>query len=140
MPVTVIKFIRNATGARWSVLNLENPDETSEGSKASHTLYPGGSWSCDIRIPQVDAGYEVKLGQGSGHIMIITPRPRSDLATTRQFAVWQQGNHVRYSVYDGWSGKGTRSDNGPPVPGNNNVGGDRSIDIVGTDRFDADLQ
>ncbi len=74
MPVTVIKFMRNATGARWSVLNLENPDETSEGSKASHTLYPGGSWSCDIRIPQVDAGYEVKLGQGSGHIMIITPR------------------------------------------------------------------
>lgn len=139
MPVTVIRYIRNTTGVKWSVLNLENTDETSEDGKASYSLYPGGSWSCNIRIPQVEAGYEMVLGKDR-HIMIITPQPKSDLRTARQFVVWQHGDRVRYSVQDGLSTSRTLSGSGTPVPGNNNVGGDRSVDIVGTDRFDADLR
>jgi len=137
MSVTVIKSIRNATTVRWSITNLENPTETEESGKASYSLYPGDTWLCSIQIPSPENEWQFNSGsrrQSRGaYILIMTPRPM-ELAVSRKFAVWQQGNHVRYSTDASWS------ENGTLVPGNSTVGGDGVVEIVGTNRFDAELR
>ena len=139
MPVTVIRSIRNSTEVRWSITNLENPAETEEGGRASYSLYPGDTWLCSIRIPSPEGEWQFNSGSPrnpnsrGAYILIMTPRPM-ELAVSRKFAVWQQGNHVRYSTDASWS------ENGPLVPGNNTAGGDKGVEIVGTNRFDAELR
>lgn len=137
MSVTVIKFIRNATQTKWHICNFENPAQTEEMGKASTTIYPGEGWPCSIQIPQTRADYQFSGNVGDSHtIGIWTAQSGADLAV-RQFAVWQLGDNIWYSKEElngKWSSKGTLA------PGKSAVGGDRSVEIVGTDRFDADLR
>jgi hypothetical protein len=68
-----------------------------------------------------------------GHKILITPAVAAPPVPIF-FAIWQEGDYVRYSL------NGLFAKNGLLVPGNCTVGGDRSVEIVGPDVTHADLR
>ena len=137
MPVTAIKSIRNGTGVGCYVRNLENPNDTDRNGQP-HALAPGEVWQCNMWIPWADTQDQFDhgsgIGKGPAHINItFVWSSLEDAPPPHEFAIWQSGDYVRYSKNLSWV------NNGQLVPGNSTVGGDRSVDIVGTDGQDADV-
>ena len=141
MPVTAIRSIRNSTPEGLGVANLENPSDTGGGKGSSLNVLPGQVIECNIWIPWADSYSDFLHGKwplfrGPAHILILyawasTQDPQDP--PPNAFAVWQQGDYVRYTKNMQWS------DNGPLVPGNSTVGGDRSLEVVGGTIWQSDL-
>src|SRR4051812_14831306 len=127
MAVTAIRSVRNKVpGEQYSIRNQENPNDTG-GKGKSLDVPPNQVVSCNMWIPWCVNQNDFN----NHHKIIIVPLAFNTIPIT--FNVWQEGDYVRYSR-DGLFHK-----NGDLVPGNSTVGGDRSVEIIGSGLHDADL-
>jgi hypothetical protein len=128
MAVTAIRSIRNLVkGQVYNVRNQEQPNDT--GGRGNALSVNGGEVvACNMWIPWCNNQADFD----NHHKIIIVPTAVNVLPVL--FAIWQQGDYVRYTR------DGLFHNNGALVPGNSTVGGDRSVEIRGTGLFDADLR
>lgn len=127
MAVTAIRSIRNGHETDvYFVRNHENPNDTG-GQGNVLTIPLGETVQCNMWIPWCNSQEDFD----NRHRISIMPVAFNFIPVI--FAIWQQGDYVRYSK------NGLFKDDGDLVAGNNTIGGDRAIQIVGSDPKDADL-
>ena len=129
MGITAIKSIANRhENEVYYVRNLENPNTTG-GTGKSLQVGVGSTVQCNMWIPWCIS--ETEFITYRRHILI---SPLAFGVIPVVFAIWQQGDYVRYST------DGLFYSDGTLVPGNATINGDRSVEITGTTLFDADLR
>ena len=137
MAITSIRSILNSTESDCYIRNFETPDDTGGDGKFI-TLEAGETLTCDMWIPWAGNQHEFDHGsslfKGPAHIDISFSSSTDIAPSLHHFSIWQQGDYVHYSK------DGTWENDGFLVPGNNTVGGDRSVEIVGDAGEDADLR
>lgn len=126
MAVTAIKSIRNDVDAVYAVKNNEHPSDTGGEGKALE-IPPGVVVPCSMWIPWCGSQGDFD----DNHFIIMSPVALDVEPVV--FIIWQDGDYVRYSK------DGLFHPNGNLVQGNNTVGGDRAIQIVGPNMFEADI-
>jgi hypothetical protein len=128
MAITAIRSIRNLVGG--SVYNVGNQEQPNDTGGRGHSLLvrSGSVVACNIWIPWCNS----QVDFDNHHKIVVVPDGVG--AVPILFAIWQQGDYVRYTR------DGLFYDNGALVHGNCTVGGDRSVEIRGADIFHADLR
>jgi len=124
--VTAIRSIRNSNGDSYFVKNNENPNDTG-GPGKSLGVASGQTVPCNMWIPWCTSEADFE----GGHFIIMSPVAFNEVPVV--FVIWQEGDYVRYSK------DGLFHPNGDLVPGHASVGGDHDVQIVGLNKFDADL-
>ena len=127
MAVTAIRSIRNSSESEpYFARNHENQNDTG-GPGKSLEINSGEVVQCNMWVPWCATQEDFD----NRHKISIVPLAFNEIPVT--FTIGQQGDYVRYSK------DGLFHDEGEPVPGNNTVGGDRAIQIVGTSLTNADI-
>ena len=137
MAITAIKSVKNSVDNLFYVKNVENPNDTG-GIGHALEVPPGQTIVCNMWIPWCDTqdqfDHGSSLGKGPAHILIsFLWSSTQGGPIPPQFAIWQQGDYVRYSR------NALFKRDGDLVMGNNTVGGDRSVEVTGSDMQSAQL-
>ena len=128
MAITAIRAVRNLLlNDVYFVRNQEQPNDTG-GKGHALEVDPGAVLTCNMWIPWCRSQEDFDWH----HKIIVVPVVNDQIPVV--FNIWQEGDYVRYSR------DGLFKSNGDLVPGNCTVGGDRSVEIVGDDAFNADLR
>ena len=122
MAITSIRSFRNLIGGE--TYGVRNNEESQEPL----IVASGEAKACNMRIPWCNNQGEFD----KNHYIISAPYVQGTVPA--RFAIWQEGDYVRYSRDSFFKPDGNL------VPGNCTVGGDRSVEIVGTNIYDADLR
>lgn len=122
MAITAIKSIKNDLTDDIYVRNNENPADADYTAVRPTRDDPFNMW-----VPWADNENQFNNGsnasQGPAHITIYWTSDGSDPI----FSIWQQGDHVYYATGESYP---VDAANRHFVDGNNNVGGDRSVEII----------
>lgn len=127
MAITNIKSVTNHHSTTWYVRNREHEDDTG-GVDQYAPINARGTFFHDMWIPWADGEGDVR----GVHRIVITTVPQDPLPPG-EFTIFQSGDFV-------WFSRDGSFANRQPVPGNSTVGGDRSVEISGTNLDDAEVR
>lgn len=125
MGVTAIKLLRNQTGERLNIQDLENPSHDGNHAIAQ----PHSDAGCNMWIP-----WCIGSDQWAGHhieVAVLNP----SLPIMKKFLwIWQNGDYVRDSTDGSWHSRDAIMD------GESGVNGDRILVVTSVNPVQAHLE